>query len=176
MCLAKLVYTLATVFALIGGMALTLVILMTCVSIAGRALAPLGTGPVYGDFEIAEALTAFVVFCFLPIAQLRGSHATVDLFTNQLSEGPNRVLQAVWEVLMAVVYLLILWRLGVGMVDKAANGETSYLRQFPIWWAYAACALPALAAALVGVWNAVRHVASALSGTPVVNLWEGEPR
>jgi TRAP-type C4-dicarboxylate transport system permease small subunit len=174
--LAKFVYTLATVVALIGGLALAAVIVMTGVSIIGRALSPLGTGPVYGDFEIAEALTAFAVFCFLPIAQLRGAHATVDLLTNRLSKASNRVLVAIWESLMAVVFLLIAWRLGVGMMDKAANDETSYLLQFPVWWAYAASLVPAAAAAVVGAWSAGVHVASALSGNPVANVWEGETR
>jgi TRAP-type C4-dicarboxylate transport system permease small subunit len=143
---------------------LCLLILMTSASIAGRALIDLGLGPVPGDFELVEAGIAFAVFAFLPICQLRAGHATVDVFTSALPDGVNRVLLAVWEVLATVVLALIAWRLGAGLVSKVGNGETTFLLQFPVWWAYAASLAPAVVAVIVAVWSALDRIRAAVTG------------
>ena len=105
---------LARVLALLGGVVLVAITVMTCVSILGRAvvtlahtrdpaffdwlvaaaqsLVALGIAPVPGDFELVEAGTGFAVFAFLPWCQLNRGHATVDLFTSALSAGANRVI------------------------------------------------------------------------------------
>jgi hypothetical protein len=46
-------------------------------------------GPVKGDFEVVEAGIAFSIFAFLPICQLHGGHATVDIFTNLMPKRPT---------------------------------------------------------------------------------------
>ena len=160
----RLVSRLAHLSALVGGVVLGAVVVMTGASIVGRALSGLGLGPVPGDYELIEAGTAFAVFAFLPIAQLKGGHATVDLFAGAMSIRTNRVLLAFWEVLAALVLALILWRLLEGTRTKIRNGETTLLLQFPIWWAYAACLVPAAATVLVGLWSAADRVRGAVTG------------
>jgi hypothetical protein len=56
---------------------------------------------------------------------------------------------------MAAIILLITWRLFVGMLDKIRYNETTYLIQFPIWWAYAASFSAAIAASIVSLYCAV---------------------
>lgn len=155
---------LARLSALIGGVVLATLILMTSLSIVGRAFSAFGLGPVPGDFEIVEAGIAFCVFAFLPLAQLHGGHATVDLFTAGLPTQVNRVLLALWEALMAATVALIAWRLFAGAESKFSNGETSLLLQFPIWWAYAACLFPAAVAVIVALWSAFDRLRGALTG------------
>jgi TRAP-type C4-dicarboxylate transport system permease small subunit len=162
--MSRLISRLATLSALAGGAVLGGLVLMTCVSIVGRALSRFGTGPVRGDFELMEAGVAFVVFASLPLAQLRASHAVVDLFTLRLPPAATRALIALWEVLMAIVFVVILWRLAVGTGDKFGTGETSYLLRIPVWWAYAACLLPAGIAAITAAWSARMRIAEAWSG------------
>ena len=113
------------------------------VSVVGRALIFVGLGPIPGDFEIVEALTGFAVFCFLPYCQLVRGHAILDVFTN--SWAPPRCAGSTrWpKSSLALVLALIAWRLTYGFLDKWRNGETSFILQFPLWWAYGACLLPA---------------------------------
>jgi TRAP-type C4-dicarboxylate transport system permease small subunit len=107
---------LARTLAIIGGVVLTALVLLTCVSVIGRGGNTLGHsdfltgilpgfadmlnefGPVTGDFEVVEAGIAFAIFAFLPICQLHGGHATVDVFTNMMPKRFNRVIMAFWEV------------------------------------------------------------------------------
>jgi len=166
---------LAMLMAILGGVVLTALILLTCVSILGRsgntilhldwleALAPsltqrlLATGiaPVPGDIELTEAGMAFVIFAFLPICQITGAHAVVDIFTSRLGVTANRALAFLWEVVFAAALVLVAWKLQEGMAGKMRYGETSFILQFPIWWAYAASFAGALVAAAVGIYAAV---------------------
>lgn len=154
----------ARLLALAGGLVLAALVVMTCVSIAGRAFSGFGLGPVPGDFELVEAGIAFCIFAFLPWCSLNAGHATVDIFTNGLSLRVNRALLAFWEVVMAATVAFIAWRLYEGMLTKLANGETSFLVQFPVWWAYAACLVPAVLAVLVALWSAWDRLRAAVTG------------
>ncbi len=160
----RLISRLALASATAGGVVLVALVVMTCASIVGRALIDFGLGPVTGDFELVEAGIAFAVFAFLPLCQLRAGHATVDVFTSALPDGTNRVLLAVWECVAALALALIAWRLGAGLVQKVGNGETTFLLQFPIWWAYAACSVPATVAVIVAAWSAADRVRAAFTG------------
>ncbi|MGH1360232.1 MAG: TRAP transporter small permease [Burkholderiaceae bacterium] len=159
--------------AILGGVVLVALVVITCVSVLGRSANTLGhtpwivslfeplaalfkkLGPVRGDFELVEAGVAFAIFCFLPWCQMVQGHATVDLVTNYLPEPARRFLTMLWEVLLAAVLGIITWRLIVGTLDKAGNGETTFLLQFPVWWAFAACAAAAVVASVIGAYVAV---------------------
>ena len=160
----RLITRLALASATVGGAVLVALVIMTCASIAGRALIDFGLSPVKGDFELLEAGIAFAVFSFLPLCQLRAGHATVDVFTSALPDGVNRVLLAFWEVIAALTLGLIAWRLGAGLVQKIGNGETTYLLQFPVWWSYAACLVAAVVAVIVAVWSAADRVRAVATG------------
>lgn len=161
--LLTLVERLARFMAILGGLVLTALIGLTCVSVLGRglntfghsefltslsesaanALIATGVGPVSGDFELVEAGISFTIFAFLPICQLKRGHATVDVFAGSFPIWMNRGLEVLWEVLFSLLIFLITWRLFVGMEDKMRYNETTFLLQFPIWWA-SRSALPPL--------------------------------
>ncbi len=179
---------LARAMAVLGGVVLSLLVVLTCLSVLGRGLNSIGhsdwlaaisaqagdvlistgVGPVTGDFEVVEAGIAFAIFAFLPICQLYAGHATVDIFTSGLPDRLNRWLVAFWEVVLTAAIVVITWRLGVGMMDKISNGETTFLLQFPIWWAYAASLVAALVASLTAVFCAVGRVVQAATGRNIL--------
>ncbi len=182
--LLKLVERLARFMAILGGLVLTGLIALTCVSVLGRGLNTLGhsvfltslsesvanaliaTGvaPVSGDFELVEAGISFTIFAFLPICQLRKGHAAVDVFAGSFPHAMNRFLVTFWEVLLSALVLLITWRLFVGMEDKMRYGETTFILQFPIWWAYALSFGAALIASVVAIYCAVARVFEFVTG------------
>lgn len=150
--------------ALAGGLVLSALVVMTCLSIVGRAFAWAGMGPVPGDFELVEAGIAFAVFAFLPWCTLHAGHATVDIFTNGLPHQANRVLLAFWEIVLAAAVTFVALRLYEGMTGKVRNGETTFLLQFPVWWAYAACLVPAGVTVVVAVWSAFDRLRAVVTG------------
>lgn len=174
----RFIERLAHMMALLGGFVLSLLIILTCISVSGRALntllhnwigdmAPrfadwalaLGVGPINGDFEIVEAGVAFAIFSFLPLCQLRSGHAVVDIFTSMLSQRVNRVLRMVTEIVFAAVLLLFAVQLYGGMMAKLGFGENTFILQFPVWWGYAASLFAAIVGAVVGVYMAAIRIA-----------------
>lgn len=152
-----------TAFA--GGFVLIALVIMTCISIAGRTLIAFGLSPVKGDFELIELGIGFAIFCFLPLCHLRRGHATVDLFTNQFSAGANRLLDLVADLLMLVVATLLTWRLWVGMIDKQSYGETTFILQYPIWTGYAAGMIGASAFVYVAIFCVLRSLKALLNAS-----------
>lgn len=179
---------LARFMAILGGIVLSLLILLTCVSILGRllngffhgdfmeSLVPgfaawaieMGIGPVNGDFELVEAGVAFAIFAFIPICQITSGHACVDVVAVRFPKKINRFLGMAIEILFAAVLVLIAWRLHAGMISKWSYGETTFLIQFPIWWAYAASFVGAVVAAVVGVYMALVRTFEAFTGRIVI--------
>ena len=189
----KIVSFLARFMAVLGGLVLSVLVILTCLSVLGRGLNTLGhsellqgiseaaatallatgVGPIMGDFELVEAGVAFAIFAFLPITQLYGAHATVDIFTAALPRRANKALVTFWEVVLTAVILLISARLFAGLQSKMAYGETTFLLQFPIWWAYAASFAASVVASIVAVYCAFARIAGLVTGRSFLPHSEG---
>ncbi len=189
----RLIQFLARFTALIGGLVLVALVLMTTASIIGRtannvlhsaffqeklagfsqSLIDMGVGEINGNYELLEAGIAFAIFSFLPVCQLYGSHASVDVFTSFLSDAVNRWIAAFWEVVLAAVIVLIIWRLYEGMQRYIGNGETTLFLQFPVWWAYAASFGAGIISCIVAVYCAVIRVIEAVRGETLLPNEQG---
>ena len=179
---------LARALALLGGIVLSALIVLTCASVAGRmihtalnsdlaqglapqaanALLATGVGPVQGDFELVEAGMAFAIFAFLPLCQLHGAHASVDIFTRTLPAGVQRTLRLVADIALAAVIVLIAWQLYLGMASKLRSGQTTYLLEYPVWWGYAASLACAVPAALVALYVAAARAGEMATGRTIL--------
>ncbi|MEP0943322.1 MAG: TRAP transporter small permease [Rhizobiaceae bacterium] len=178
----RLMTGLARALAIVGGLVLIAIVVLTCLSVIGRIFNGIGHadfvanylpilgpffkafGPINGDYELVEAGIALAIFLFLPWCQLNRGHATVELFTAKFPASFNRWLSLFWEVVFAATILLITWRLYVGMTDKMRYGETTFLLQMPVWWAFAACSLAAILASLVAIYSTYLRAREAISG------------
>lgn len=190
----RAVHSLARLTALTGGVVLIALIVLTSLSIVGRAinkflhndffdqtfaagsqwLLDLGVGEINGSYEVLEAGVAFAIFSFLPACQLYGAHATVDVFTSLMSRGVNRWIAAFWEVVLAAAIVLLIWRLYEGMLRYQGNGETTLFLQFPVWWAYAASFAAGVVACIVAVYCAVVRIGEALGNRDILPSEHGE--
>ena len=133
------VFRLARGSAMLGGLLLCAITLMSVASITGRALSGVGLGPVPGDFELVEIGTGVAVFLFLPWTYLRGGHATVDLLYHHLPAPLRKTILLVSDGLMLALWLVLTWKLWDGMLEKREYLETTFILQMPVWWAYAVC-------------------------------------
>ena len=174
--------------AVMGGFVLAILIVITCLSVFGRSLngffhgwlgqvmpgfsnwaLDMGVGPITGDFELVEAGVAFAVFASLPLCQINSGHASVDILANTFPPRLSRFLAMITEILFALVLILIAWRLFDGMMSKRRYGETTFLLQFPIWWAYALSLFGAVIAAVAGVYMACMRTAEFLLARQIIN-------
>jgi TRAP-type C4-dicarboxylate transport system permease small subunit len=145
----KFIGRIAALLALAGGAVLVLMVVLTCLSIGGRALVPLGLGAIPGDVELVEMGVAFAVFSFFPWCQYKDGHARVDLIQRFLSPMSRWILNLVSDVSMFAISLAIATTLVQGMLDKFEFNETTFILRLPLWPGYALCLVGAFAGVLV---------------------------
>lgn len=164
--IGRLVAGLAKTLAVIGGMALVAVVIITVISVIGRALIPFGLGAVPGDYEIVQAGVLFAIFCSLPITQYLRGHADVSLLTDSFPARIGAIIELVMDVLMLVATVFIVWRFSIGMIDKYNNREVTLILHMPMWWTYAAAMLGAIGMTIVSAYCVARSFLNAISSNP----------
>ncbi len=139
--LGRLLDGASRVAALAGGLILAAIAAIATASIFMRWLF---SRPLFGDVEMVQIGCTIAVALFLPWCQSRGGHIIVDFFTARAAPATRRRLDAIGAALLAAVFLMLAWRVAVGVADMKANGETSMLLAFPTWITYLLL-VPALA-------------------------------
>jgi TRAP-type C4-dicarboxylate transport system permease small subunit len=129
--------------ALAGGLVLSGAALLTDVSIAGRWLFD---RPIFGDVELMQVGCAVAIALFLPECQIRSAHVRIDFFTARARRATRDRLDAIGAATLGLLFLLLAWRAGVGVLEMRANGETTMVLGFPTWLTYLAM-VPGLAVA-----------------------------
>lgn len=167
------VFNLAKFVAILGGLVLVSVAIMTTVSIVGRALIPIGLHPIRGDFELVEAGIAFSIFAFMPWCHLKKGHASVEVFTVKFPARVNAAIDMVADLILALVAILLTWRHYEGVLGKMQYNETTFILRFPIWWAYAVCLIGLITWIIVGSWSAFKDARKVLTGNELPSAGAG---
>ena len=126
----RVLYSIARVLAICGGIVLSAMAILTTVSVFGRYLF---NQPVRGDFEIVAIGTGLAVFAFLPWCQMTKGNVIVDFFMNR---APIRA-KAFCDMLGAIIYVLLgallTWRMIFGGIDMYEQSELTLTINFPRW-------------------------------------------
>ena len=150
----KVLENLARVCAVLAGVLLTLITLMTCVSLIGRNT----TGwTIVGDFELSGSAAGAAIALFLPWCQVQRGNIIVDFFTAGASARTNARLDRVGAALLGGVMALMAWRSAIGGLNAWINQSGSMMLGFPEWIVYCGivpplvlCTVIAFAQAVVG--------------------------
>jgi TRAP-type C4-dicarboxylate transport system permease small subunit len=149
---------LAKTCAVLAGVLLTGITLMTCVSLIGRNT----TGwTLVGDFELTGVATGAAIALFMPWCQWRRGNIIVDFFTTKASERTNEALDRLGAILLALCFALLAWRTTLGGINAWDTHSESQIRGFPLWVVYVAMVPPFALAAVIGVWQAIVGFAQA---------------
>jgi TRAP-type C4-dicarboxylate transport system permease small subunit len=109
---------LAKISAVLAGILLTFITVMTCASIVGREL--FGSA-ITGDFELSGAATGAAIAMFMPWCQAKRGNIIVDFFTAGCSQKTNAVLTNLKKV-EDIVYDLSMLQRG-GRIGRARDPE-----------------------------------------------------
>ena len=132
---------LAKLCAILAGLLLTAITLMTCASLVGRNT----TGAtLVGDFELTGVAAGAAIALFLPWCQLRRGNIIVDFFTARAGARTTAALDRVGALLLALVMALLAWRTAVGGLNAWTTQSGTMMLGFPEWVVYA-CMVPPLA-------------------------------
>ena len=145
---------LAKLCAIVAGVLMTVITLMTCVSLIGRNTVG---WTIVGDFELSGSAAGAAIALFMPWCQLRRGNIIVDFFTTKASSATQERLDRIGALLVAAVMAMLSWRTALGGLSAWKSHSGSMMLGFPEWIVYsfmvpplALCALIALVQALQG--------------------------
>lgn len=144
----KLLGTLAKACAILAGVLLTVITLMTCLSVIGRNTT--GTTLV-GDFELTGVAAGAAIALFLPWCQLRRGNIIVDFFTARASERTTAALDRVGAFVLGLCMALLAWRTVLGGLSAWSTQSATMMLGFPEWIVYTLMVPPLILTALIGL-------------------------
>jgi len=149
----RLLDFLAKLCAVLAGLLLTTITLMTCASLIGRNT----TGwTIVGDFELTGFAAGAAIALFLPICQMRRANIIVDFFTVKASAATRQRLDRLGAALLAAATGLLAWRTVVGGLSAWRTQSESMMLGFPEWVVYCALVPPLVLTAVIGLVQALR--------------------
>ena len=129
----RALYRAATGVAVLGGLVLFALTLLTVISVVGRVAV---SAPIQGDFELVELGMAIAIFSFLPYCQIVRGNVIVDLFTTRASPRTRALLDGIGNLLYTAIAALLTWRVALGGMEIRSYHETTMVLQVPVWWGY----------------------------------------
>jgi TRAP-type C4-dicarboxylate transport system permease small subunit len=159
--LARLIFGASRSWAVLGGLALVAVMLMTVASVLMRAI--VGT-PILGDYELVEMGSAVAAFSFLPYCQQSHGNVAVDVFTQRAPARVNAALAATGSLLLLLIALVLFWRMIWGGYDFYQYNEQTTNLGIPRWWAFPPILVSLALLALVSLATFAREARDVLAG------------
>jgi TRAP-type C4-dicarboxylate transport system permease small subunit len=148
----KTLEKLAKFCAILAGVLLTFITLMTCVSIIGRET--IGT-TITGDFELSGVAAGAAIALFMPWCQFKRGNIFVDFFTAKASENTQKSMERFGAFLLSAVLALVAWRTVLGGLNAYSSNSGTMLLGFPEYVVYAAMVPPLALTALIALHQGV---------------------
>ncbi len=147
----RILESLAKASAILAGLLMTVITLMTCVSLIGRNT----TGATLaGDFELTGVAAGAAIALFMPWCQLRRGNIIVDFFTAKASERTNAALDRLGALLLGLVFALLAWRTTLGGLNAYSSQSGTMMLGFPEWVVYAAMVPPFILTTVIALYQA----------------------
>ena len=131
--LIGLAHTFIRYWALLGGLVLLALVLMTAASAMSNLIY---NRPFRGDYEVVKHGVAIAAFAFLPYCQLTYGNVTVDLFTERMSERAKSAMVVLSSLLAAAFAVLLFRQMWFGMLDYMKYREVMVSLPWPLWTAF----------------------------------------
>ena len=143
---------LARLCAILAGVLLTAITLMTCGSLIGRNT--IGVS-IVGAFELTGVAAGAAIALFMPICQARRGNIIVDFFTARASERTQNGMDRIGALVIAAIFALLAWRTTLGGINSWNYNSETQIMGFPEWIVYAFMVPAFVLASLIGLHQAV---------------------
>ena len=139
---------LAKACAVLAGLLLTAITLMTCASLIGRNTVGV---TLVGDFELTGVACGAAIALFMPWCQVRRGNIIVDFFTTRAGERVNANLDRFGALLLAGAMALLAWRTVIGGLNAYSTRSGTMMLGFPEWIVYSFMVPPLVLTAVIGL-------------------------
>ncbi len=137
----KFLGTLAKLCAILAGLLMVFITMMTVTSVIGRDFF---STAITGDFELSGAACGAAVGLFMPWCQYKRGNIIVDFFTAKASEATQGMLDRAGACVLAIVMAVLTWRTTLGGLSAYNANSGTMMLGFPEWIVYSAI-VPGLA-------------------------------
>lgn len=137
---------LAKLCAVLAGVLLVGITLLTCVSVIGRDT--IGKA-IVGDFELVGVAAGAAIALFMPWCQIKRGNIIVDFFTNRASLPTQEKLDRIGALLVGLFMAVMTWRTSLGGLNAFQNQSGSMMLGFPDWITFAFMVPPLALAAVI---------------------------
>ena len=151
---------LARLSAILAGLLMTFITLLTCGSIIGRET--IGQ-TIAGDFELSGVATGAAIALFMPWCQFTRGHIIVDFFTAKAGPQTQAKLDRLGAWAMAATFALLAWRTWLGGWNAYVTQSSTMMMGLPEWYVYAAMWPAFVLTALIAFAQSVQGTASEAS-------------
>lgn len=148
----KLLEQLAKLCAILAGVLLTGMTLMTCGNLIARNATD---SSMAGAFELTGVAAGAAIALFMPLCQVRQGNIIVDFFTAKLKETVNDKLDRLGAFLLATVFVFLAWRTALGGINVFQAHSETQIMGFPEWVVYAAMVPPFALTGLIAIYQTV---------------------
>jgi TRAP-type C4-dicarboxylate transport system permease small subunit len=153
----KILQTLAKLCAILAGLLLIFITLMTVVSVIGRDT--IGK-TIVGDFELSGAAAGAAIALFMPWCQFKRGNIMVDFFTAKASQSAQASMDRLGALLLAAVMALMTWRTTLGGLNAWTTQSGTMMLGFPEWIVYSAMVPPLALTVVIALHQAIFGFAS----------------
>jgi TRAP-type C4-dicarboxylate transport system permease small subunit len=136
--LGKVLKIVTKILDIIGGAALTFMMLLTVADVLMRAMGH----PIVGTYEVVALSLALVIGFTIPKVSLDRGHIRVDLVIEKVSKRTRDLLNIFTRLVCLILFLIITYNLFAVANELRASGEVSptiQLPAYPVAYGVAVC-------------------------------------
>ena len=137
--LHRTILRVAMIMDLLGGVVLTLMMLITVMDVILRFLGK----PITGTYELVFLGGAVVIGCAIPMTSSEGAHVSVDFLLEGFSGGARKVTMVFTRLCGIAFFFLLGWNLfaqGINLYDKHEVSLTLHVPYYPVAYILGICA------------------------------------
>lgn len=127
---AKTLRGLVRLLAIIAGVGLLTMMLVTCTDVVLRKLGH----PLPGAYDLVKMVAAVTIACALPYTTAVKGHVAVECLYLRLGRRGRVVSDTVGRLLMMALFSLFTWQLALYGAALRRSGEVSLTLQLPVFW------------------------------------------
>ena len=130
---------LVALLAAVAGLAVAVMIVLTCVDVVGRRLGY----PLKGVYDLVEILGAISITGALPYTTACRGHVAIEFLPQKLSQRGRIILSTLVGLVFIGVFAFLTWRFVQYGIELKANNQGTVTLRWPVFWLahwMAACA------------------------------------
>ena len=116
--------------AVAAGLAVTVMIVVTCVDVVGRRFGH----PLKGAYDIVELLGAIVIAGALPYTTGRKGHVAIEFFFQRLGRRGRIVIDTLVRSISVSMFAFLTWRFIQYGTELRASGQVTLTLRWPMFW------------------------------------------